>query len=281
MDANGRRSVDGGDRVHDLQDWYDGRLSDRLSCAAVVVASTHLPVDRIYSTVAEDLSRYAPRVCTRHTDLAAVKVGMADTDVAAIAGAPQVPAAGSCWDYWGEGRDHNCTQLCFRSGRVISRGTLYHWSSAVAAGSAVCDLARLHATAGLQGATGSLLGGINLSNPGPSCKLAGRPVVELNWHGKRITPPQTPFDPRAFRSMSPFHLSRTLAHGKSLFVWVQWWNYCGPKSWGSGSFRPVAAIRVRGEPGSLTARFRDAIVPPFCNSPRYSRFSVSDFGTAR
>ena len=28
-----------------LQDWYDGKISDRHSCGAVVVASSHLPVD--------------------------------------------------------------------------------------------------------------------------------------------------------------------------------------------------------------------------------------------
>jgi hypothetical protein len=99
------------------------------------------------------------------------------------------------------------------------------------------------------------------------------------WHGLRVTPAQGPFDPRAFRSMGPFHLNRTLVHGKSLFVWLQWWNYCGAKPWGTRSFRPVAILRVKGEPGSVRAYFRDAIVPPYCNSPKSSKFSVSDFGT--
>lgn len=251
-----------------LRDWYDGRISDHHSCGAVVVASEHLPVDGpIYGTLAGDLSRYAAKVCTHHPDLAAVRVGMADADVAAVAGAPQVPLYGSCWDYR-EPRGTR-TEVCFRLGRVVSRS-----------GSASCDLAQLRATAGLQGATGSQLGGITVANPGPSCTLTGGPTVELDWHGRRVTPPQAAFAAGALRSMSPFRPSRRLAHGATLFIRVQWWNYCGPAPWGRGSFRPVAVIRVYGAPGSLTARFIEAVVPPFCNSRRDARFSVSDFGTS-
>ena len=72
--------------------------------------------------------------------------------------------------------------------------------------------------------------------------------------------------------------SRTLGHGESLFVWLQWWNYCGPKPWGRGGFRPVATVRVKGEVGSVRAPLREEVVPPFCNSPKFARFSVSDFG---
>jgi hypothetical protein len=156
---------------------------------------------------------------------------------------------------------------------------LYHWSTAAAASYASCDLTSLRATAGLQGATGSMLGGLRITNPGPSCTLAGRPVIELEWHGKGVTPPQQPFGSGGLKSMGPFHLSRTLVHGKSLFVWLQWMNYCGAKPWGTGSFRPVAILRVNGEPGSVRATFRDSVMAPYCNSPSYSRFSVSDFGT--
>jgi hypothetical protein len=156
---------------------------------------------------------------------------------------------------------------------------LDHRQVAAAPSYASCDLTRLRATAGLQGATGSMLGGLRLRNPGPTCTLAGRPLIELRWHGKRVTPPQQRFAPGSLKSMGPFHLNRTLAHDKSLFVSVQWFNYCGPKPWGTGSFRPVAILRVKGAPGSVRATFRDAVVPPYCNAPKYSRFSVGDFGT--
>jgi hypothetical protein len=154
-----------------------------------------------------------------------------------------------------------------------------HRQATAAPSYASCDLTRLRARAGLQGATGSMLGGLSLRNPGPTCTLAGRPLIELRWHGKRVTPPQQPFAPGSLKSMGPFHLNRTLAHDKSLFVWLQWFNYCGPKPWGRGSFRPVAILRVKGEPGSVRATFGDTVAPPYCNSPKYSKFRVSDFGT--
>ena len=113
-----------------LQDWYDGRISDRHTCGAVVVASSHLPVDGpIYSTLSADLIRYASRVCTHEPDLTRVKVGMTDADVAAVAGAPQLPATGRCWDYWQKSPSHKGLAVCFRNGRVVSRGAVYHWLS--------------------------------------------------------------------------------------------------------------------------------------------------------
>lgn len=158
-------------------------------------------------------------------------------------------------------------------------GTDFAFSASAATSSYPrCDLRMVRASVGLQGATGSMLGGMSVRNPGPTCTLAGPPVVEFRWQGKRITPAQKPFDARSFRSMGPFHPSRTLIHGKSLFVWIQWFNYCGAKPWGEGGFRPVAFLRIDHEPGSLSVRFREQIVPPFCNSTHYARLSVSDFG---
>jgi hypothetical protein len=111
-----------------LRDWYDGRISERHSCGAVVVASSHLPVDGpIYSTIDADLARYAAKVCTHHSDLAAIKLGMSDADVAAITGAPTVPASGSCWDYRSSRRDNTDIAVCFGNGRVISKSQVTHF----------------------------------------------------------------------------------------------------------------------------------------------------------
>ena len=111
-----------------LKDWYDGRISEHHSCAAVVVASSHLPVDGpIYSTVAADLARYAAKVCTHTRDLAAVKRGMSDADVATLAGAPAIPASGSCWDYWSKNPDNTGFAVCFKVGRVISKSQVHHY----------------------------------------------------------------------------------------------------------------------------------------------------------
>jgi hypothetical protein len=163
---------------------------------------------------------------------------------------------------------------------VTIAGTGFTSASAEASNYPRCDLRTLHASVGLQGATGSMLGGLSVRNPGATCTLAGPPVVEFRWHGKRVTPPQKPFDARSFRSIGPFHPSRTLMRGKPLFVWLQWWNYCGATPWGDGGFRPVAFLRLKNRPGLLRVRFGELVVPPFCNSPRYARLSVSDFGVA-
>lgn len=110
-----------------LQDWYDGRISDRHTCGAVVVASSHLPVDGpIYSTVSADLAHYATKVCTHHPDLTRITPGMTDADVASVAGAPQMPATGRCWEYRKKSPSHQGLAVCFRDGKVLSRGLVSH-----------------------------------------------------------------------------------------------------------------------------------------------------------
>jgi hypothetical protein len=262
-----------------LSDWYDGRISGHHSCAAVVVASAHLPSDGppIGSSVIVDLSGYAQKVCSGHRDLAAVKAGMSDTDVVRLGGPPQIPASGSCWDYRDSHDGHKDSRVCFRDGRVTAVSTTYHRVPLGSHVGAICHLKNLGASAGLQGATGSQLGGISLRNLGSPCTLAGIPIVELRWRDRRVTPLQRPFDPRAVRSIGPFHPKRLLLHEGIAFVWMQWWNYCGPAPWGRGGFRPVAVLRVEDEPGALRVRFHDLVVAPFCNAPRDSRFFVSDF----
>ena len=101
-----------------FRDWYDdGRFERAHSCAAVVEASAHVPVDGpVYSTLAADLAREAAHVCTHRRDLRAVRAGETDDDVAALAGAPKLPAFG-CWSYPG-------LTVCFTAGRVtrVRRG---------------------------------------------------------------------------------------------------------------------------------------------------------------
>jgi hypothetical protein len=111
-----------------LRDWYDGRISEHHSCGAVVVASSHLPVDGpTFSTIAADLARYADRVCTHHPNLDAVELGMSDADVATVAGAPAIPASGRCWDYRSQNRDNTGTAICFKVGRVVSTSQVRHF----------------------------------------------------------------------------------------------------------------------------------------------------------
>ena len=115
-----------------FDDWYDGGLTDPHSCAAVVVASSKLPEGggAVYSTVAADLAGYAARVCTHHRDLDAIKPGMANSDVAVLAGAPRMPVTGRCWFYLTASHRNEGQAVCFHSGRVTGHLVAYHWPAA-------------------------------------------------------------------------------------------------------------------------------------------------------
>jgi hypothetical protein len=97
-----------------------------------------------------------------------------------------------------------------------------------------CRAGDLHAHLFLQGATGSLAGGVRLTNKGPSaCALLGRPHIVFTGGGAsstRVTlkklarspaPPDVLADP-------PGSL-RALQPGKSAGIWLFWSNWCGAR----------------------------------------------------
>lgn len=136
----------------------------------------------------------------------------------------------------------------------------------------LCNLGSLHGTASFQGATGSQLGGVTVSNPGRSCSFAARPVIEIDWRGRRLTPPGRPF-PSTF---SPGTRSRLLPDGDARFVALQWWNYCGPPL--PAGAQTVVVVRVPGEPGVLRAPLAGgSLAPPYCNSSQGAALDVGDF----
>jgi hypothetical protein len=100
-----------------FNDWYvDGRIDRHYSCAVAVIATSHLPADPpIYSDATQTFEKYTAKVC-HPGDLRAVHVGMTDTDVAAVAGAPQLPAYG-CWQY-PVTRRYAGLRVCFKNGRA-------------------------------------------------------------------------------------------------------------------------------------------------------------------
>lgn len=100
-----------------FNDWYkDSRIDGHYSCAVSVIATSHLPADPpMYSDVMDVFEKYTAKVC-RPGDLKRVHVGMTDTDVALVAGAPELPAYG-CWRYPVTNKQ-NGLRVCFTYGRA-------------------------------------------------------------------------------------------------------------------------------------------------------------------
>jgi hypothetical protein len=143
----------------------------------------------------------------------------------------------------------------------------------------VCAPDQLRATAGLQGATGSQLGGAVLRNVGTSLCVLPRtaPRVSLAWHGHRLSVRQVLFPKRWLDVEYPSGSTRLnlLRPGERAYVVLQWWNWCGPRPWGNGYFPGVVEIELPGQAGAIVARLRDTATP-YCNRPP-STVRVSGF----
>lgn len=148
-----------------------------------------------------------------------------------------------------------------------------------------CRSVELRAHLFLQGATGSLVGGIRLTNTSTTaCSLVGWPHVSFTgqaagatrWQVKRIAASPEPLDMLA----DPPGSLRALAPGKSAGLSLFWSNWCGPGSHpAGGSGTPPNGVKV-----SLTSG-TSLIVPlvhaPRCDAPQYpSKLLVSPFAPA-
>lgn len=129
------------------------------------------------------------------------------------------------------------------------------WPAAVPPGTPACTAGRLHATAGWQGATGSLAGWVRVtSREGVSCSLRGYPAIQLLDQHNRALPTTTG---RHGRSQVTAVLVRPGAAATVAFVWSNW---CGPNPGrlglrvtlpGRGTLVPAVEV---GTPRVLTAR---------------------------
>ena len=136
-------------------------------------------------------------------------------------------------------------------------------------GSPKCVPAELRATAGLQGATGSQLGGVSVTNASDhTCALPVTPQVSLVWHGRKLAGRQVAFPPSWSRSEYPHGSTpvRLLGPRRSAFAVLQWWNWCGPRPWGRGYLQGFVQLRLPGQPGSVMARLHETAAP-HCNRP--------------
>ena len=103
-----------------------------------------------------------------------------------------------------------------------------------------CRASELRASLFLQGATGSLVGGVDFRNAGPSsCALVGHPTVAFvgaaaaqeRWQVQLLAASPAPPDVLA----DPPGSLRALAPGKSASVALFWSNWCGPGAAPTGS----------------------------------------------
>lgn len=135
-----------------------------------------------------------------------------------------------------------------------------------------CRAPDLHAHLFLQGATGSLVGGVTLLNVGRRpCALLGRPALSFagpaaareRWRSERLAPSPAAPDVLA----DPPGSLRALAPGKSASVALAWSNWCGPGSTAGGGPGPPPAALLVGLASGTTIRVPLAAAPR-CDAPQ-------------
>ena len=150
---------------------------------------------------------------------------------------------------------------------------------------APCRAASLRAHLFLQGATGSLAGGVSLRNAGARpCALLGRPVVSFaggaatvtKWEVKPLPPTQVTPDVLA----DPLGSLRALEPGKSAAITVFWSNWCGPHAIPTGDPGQLPATLDLGLASGTTVAIRIANAPR-CDAPQDpSTIAVTPFAPA-
>ena len=148
-----------------------------------------------------------------------------------------------------------------------------------------CQAHDLRASLFLQGATGSLVGGVTFLNAGPAaCSLVGRPSFSFSgaaaaaehWQVEKLASSPTPDDVLA----DPPGSLRALQPGKSAGVQVFWSNWCGPGSvpTGASGAKPTAMVLGLASGAEISVPVTDA---PRCDSPQDpSTVSVGPFRPA-
>jgi len=133
----------------------------------------------------------------------------------------------------------------------------------------VCGVPDLHGSANFQGATGSQLGGLTLTNSSNlTCTLPSRANISILWHKHALAIERAPFPPGWLAQMNPrwstsVHL---LKQGQGATVLLQWFNWCGSTPWSGTSFRPTVELRLPGQPAPLSTTMHDTMAAPFCNA---------------
>ena len=120
-----------------------------------------------------------------------------------------------------------------------------------------CRPGSLTAEASLQGATGSLLGGLQVMNVGQrACTLPERPTVRISWAGKTLNVRRVELAARPVRL-------RLLKPGAKAYAALQWSNWCGDDF---GLFRPRLLVTLGRLPSVLRVELHGQVTAPRCDS---------------
>lgn len=127
------------------------------------------------------------------------------------------------------------------------------------AGPPECRASQLSATAGLNGATGTMDGVATLINTSATtCSLSATPPrVSIFWRGKQMPARQKGF---SGSGSAPVHV---LAPGARAFIHIDWAEWCGKPSAGT-LIRPTVRLRFDGL--RIAARAH-VMTPPRCDVP--------------
>jgi hypothetical protein len=107
----------------------------------------------------------------------------------------------------------------------------------------------LEVSAGAQGATQTLLGGVSLTNRGTALCVLEEMIAQIRWDGRTLKTEQLAFPKRILRDDLPTTWNKpitSLASGAKSFVLLQWQNWCG---------KPQPALRTHLAGVHLVLRF--------------------------
>lgn len=130
-----------------------------------------------------------------------------------------------------------------------------------------CGAPDLRASAWFQGATGSELGGLTITNDsGVACTLPARPPLSLIANGRKLAVRELAPAQSGVQALLPRRRVRTI---------LQWWNWCGTPR--GRALRVTVELRL--QPVPLRARVTGRVTAPYCNGPA-STLRVTPFAPA-
>lgn len=124
----------------------------------------------------------------------------------------------------------------------------------------ICRSSQLSGSTFFQGATQTMIGGVNLRNTsGVACSLPDtRPAARISWDGRWLATREIPMATPAPSTMSPAHV---LGPGEHATVYWRWWSCGGPGA--RAAVRP--GFQLAFGRGLVVTAVSTEATPPFCS----------------